>query len=110
MHFHKSYKVGPHKTPYIIKAILVLIAGASILGAIIAPFFQANHLAYFLGLSLSGIKHFFLWQLITYNFIEPGFGINVGFLLKVLFNMYLIWIIGTTVVLFRKIRLQGKRT
>jgi len=98
MHFHKSYKLGPTTTPLIIKIILGLIISISVLSSLINPFFKNHYIAYFLGLSLSGIKHFFIWQFITYNFLQPGYGININFIISLLFNLYLIWIIGASVI------------
>ncbi len=98
MHFHKSYKIGPSKTPLIIKTILGLIISLSVLNALISPFFKAHFITYFLGLSVEGIKNYFVWQFITYNLLQPGYGINISFIIELLFNLYLLWIIGTSVL------------
>lgn len=98
MNFHKSYRIGPPKTPLIIKILLGLIICISIISALIGPFFKANYIGYFLGLSISGFKSFFFWQLVTYNFLQSTYGININFIAQLLFNTYLIWIIGTSVV------------
>lgn len=98
MHFHKSYKLGPSNTPFIIKTILGIIIGISILNALIAPFINTNYITYLLGLSISGIKNYFYWQFLTYNFLVPAHGINITFIIDLLFNAYLLWIIGTSVI------------
>jgi len=92
------YKVGPLKTPLIVKLLLILTVSISVISAILLPILKINYSAFFLGLSLEGIKNFFLWQLITYNFLEIGFGININFIISLLFNMYLIWITATQIV------------
>lgn len=98
MHFHRSYKLGPTQTPIIIKGLIAIIVCLSVLGALIAPFFKTNFFAYLFGLSISGIKHYLYWQFITYNFLQPSYGLNISFIIELLFNVYLLWIIGTSVL------------
>lgn len=98
MHFQKSYKMVPAKTPLIIKTLLGLIVCASMLNAITAMFFKAQYIAYLLGLSLDGFKHYYLWQLATYALPQPAQGITLSFLIELAFNLYLIWIIGSSVL------------
>lgn len=43
--------------------------------------------------STAGIKKLFLWQLITYIFVEKG-PISLNFFLNLAFNMYILWIFG----------------
>ncbi len=98
MHFHRSYNICPSKTPTIIKFMLILILGLSVFSAIITPSLKLNYFGYYLGLSLDGIKHYYFWQLITYNFLQPSYGISIGFLAHLLFNCYIIWFIGCSVI------------
>jgi membrane associated rhomboid family serine protease len=67
--------------------------------AVSSMYFKYDYIAYFLSLSLIGIKKIFLWQLLTYGFLQPSFGLNVGFIAHLFFNMYIFWIIGSDVVL-----------
>lgn len=53
---------------------------------------------YYLGLSWAGIQSFFLWQPISFLFVHHGQGgLSLGFLIELLFNMYLLWMMGTAV-------------
>jgi membrane associated rhomboid family serine protease len=47
-----------------------------------------------LTLSRNGIEHFFLWQLITYIFLEKG-PFSLSFFINLAFNMYLLWVFGS---------------
>jgi membrane associated rhomboid family serine protease len=98
MHFQKSYKIGPRNTPIIIKIILGFIISLSLFNALITPFFKAHYITYFLGLSVDGLKNYYFWQLVTYNFLQISYGISISFIIELLFNVYLIWIIATSVL------------
>lgn len=47
-----------------------------------------------LALSWLGIDRFYLWQFITYIFVERG-PINFSFVISLAFSMYLLWIFGS---------------
>ncbi len=51
------------------------------------PFFPTFPFDYYFDLSLGGLKHWYLWQLVTYGFIHGGF-------LHLLFNCWAIYIFG----------------
>jgi len=52
-----------------------------------------------LSLSLWGIHHFCLWQFVSYLFVQPvAAGISFGLLLQVFFDLYLLWVIGTSLL------------
>lgn len=55
-----------------------------------------------LSLSALGIKKLFLWQFITYLFVQMG-QISFSFLLMTAFNAYILWIFGTSVIKSRGI-------
>ncbi len=98
MPYQTSYKLGPAKTPVVIKLILIFSATISILSAIISPFLKTNFFQYIFSLSLLGIKNYFFWQLITYSLFQAGYGIDISFIIVLLFNLYLIWTLGSSVV------------
>lgn len=77
------------RTP--LKVLIFLTIGVSLIAAFV-PQLQP-----LLTLSWAGIKHFYLWQLITYVFVEPG-PISFGFLLQLAFNMYILWMFGSTLI------------
>ncbi|NGX57036.1 MAG: hypothetical protein K1060chlam5_01292 [Candidatus Anoxychlamydiales bacterium] len=98
MPHHRAYKIGPVKTPFIIKVLILIMIIASFASAISSIYLKYDYISYFLSLSLIGIKKFFLWQLLTYAFLQPGYGISIGFIAHLLFNMYILWVIGSDVI------------
>src|SRR3989304_7248444 len=98
MPYKAAYKIGPRKTPLSLKVILLITISLSLISVVLSPFFRFNYPLYFLGLSLQGIKNFYLWQFLSYNFIQPGYGLNIGYLVHLVFNIYLIWTIGALVI------------
>ena len=88
-----SNPLGPEKTPHPLKVLIWTTAGVSLLSALI-PRIQP-----LLALSLSGIQHFYLWQLVSYLFVHPTLGgITFPFLLHLAFNLYLLWVFGTSLL------------
>lgn len=52
-----------------------------------------------LGLSKEGIRHFFLWQWLSYSFFEPSaHGINGSLLIQLGFSLYLLWVFGASLI------------
>lgn len=52
-----------------------------------------------LSLSLWGLKHGFVWQFFTHFFISPQTnGLSLSFILYLLFNMYFLWVVGSSVL------------
>ncbi len=98
MKYPHAYKIGPYKTPKIIKVLLLSIIIISLIAAITTPYTGFNYIGYFLGLSISGVKNFFFWQFFTYSLLQPGFGLNIGFITHLVFNMYILWVIGSDVI------------
>lgn len=49
----------------------------------------------FLALSSLGVKKWYLWQLISYPLVQRG-GISLPFFIELGFNMYLLWIFGSS--------------
>jgi hypothetical protein len=89
MQSNASYGMGPSRTPHPLKIFLVILAASSL----IAPFFPI--LQTWLALSLPGIQHLFLWQLLSYSFVEINpLGISFPFFMQLAFNLYLLWVLG----------------
>ncbi len=74
---------------------LKILIGLTICLSLAAPF--VPHLQDWLILSWAGIEHLYLWQLITYAFIEPG-PLSFGFFIQLAFNMYILWVFGATLI------------
>lgn len=98
MQYHKPHRIGPSKTPFIVKAILAVILFLSVFVAIVSPFIKSTYLLYLFGISLEGIKNLFFWQFFTFSLIQPGMGLDFNFIITIIFNLYLIWVTATTVV------------
>lgn len=77
------------RTP--LKILIFLTIGTSL----IAGFFPKLYL--WLALSWAGIEHFYLWQLITYIFLERG-PFSLSFFLQLAFNMYILWMFGASLI------------
>lgn len=94
----------PFDTPSIIKKLLIATAAICIGSALSEPFFNAifgtTGLQQWLSLSWYGIKNFALWQPVSYLFVQyTGTSvITLPFLLSLLFNLYMLWIAGSSVV------------
>lgn len=92
---------GPEFTPNLIRNLIILTCGISLVAALTEPLmgmlFGLPGLSYLFCLSWNAIQHYFLWQVGTYLFIEGtnGFGISLSFLIGLAFNMYLLWIMGS---------------
>lgn len=74
-----------------LKVLILLTICVSLLATLIPGFFS------YLVLTWSGIKHLYLWQFITYVFVEPG-PISFGYFLQLGFNMYVLWAFGSSLI------------
>ncbi|EFB42689.1 rhomboid family intramembrane serine protease [Parachlamydia acanthamoebae] len=95
---------GPEWTPPFIKQLIIAIASVSIICALLHPLFA--HVfgvlspAQWLSLSKYGMSNYFIWQPLTYPFIQEGtfYGISLSYLISLCFNMYILWVVGTAVM------------
>lgn len=84
---------GPSYTPYPLKVLLLLTGILSLLSTFIPP------LQAFLALSANTLPQLHLWQLITYLWTDPfAQGFSFPFCIHVAFNLYLLWIFGTSLM------------
>jgi len=100
-----SFFVGPHHTPKTIKWLIIFTIVATLISPI-ATYFLEHYVhipgpsAWF-SLSLFGIKQGWLWQPLTYFFLQTaGVGISISLLISLFFHMFLLWFAGSE-VLFR---------
>lgn len=93
----------PPSTPKLVKISVILTLILSLLSLLFHTLFtQILHLPspqLFLSLSSWGIHKFFLWQFLSYLFIQPFFGKEISFslILHIFFDLYILWKIGTTI-------------
>lgn len=96
MRNYSSQPFGTSQTPQVVKSMVFLTMGLSILAALFSSLLP---LSLTFGLSLAGIQKGFFWQLLSYVFLQPSFsGISFSFLIHLMFNCYLLWMIGTAIV------------
>jgi membrane associated rhomboid family serine protease len=98
------FRFGPENTPRFLAILIFTTIAITLSCALFNPLF-----VYFFGLgpeewlSLSwyGIKNTHLWQPVTYLFVQysGSQGINLSFLLGLASNMYIVWIMGSTIAL-----------
>ena len=88
-------RFGPTFTPKIIKILISIVGGVGIISALLYSFgFVLPQLL----LSLS-LPNFMIWQPLTYWMVQnSNTGISFSFLIGLIFNLYLIWIIGSSII------------
>jgi membrane associated rhomboid family serine protease len=99
----QPFRMGPRSTPKIVKwtilATLIVSFFSIISNTLFTEIFQISSPQYLLSLTTWGIHKFFIWQFVSYLFVQPlavG-GISFSFLLHLFFDMYLLWAIGSAI-------------
>lgn len=103
MTYTTTYQWGPGVTPKVISRLITWTCVITICSALLQALFDHLSIAPgpqdLLGLSWHGMQQWYLWQPITYLFIQSSYqGISFFFLLTLLFSMYLIWVLGSNLV------------
>lgn len=95
---------GPSDTPQSIRLLIILTCSVSIFSALTNTLF-VQWLGWtgpqeLLSLSWYGLRNYFLWQPISYLFIQDASsqGINLSYLLSLFVNMYILWLLGSTLL------------
>ncbi len=100
----QAFRLGPRATPKIIKwtiiATLILSFFSLISNDLFTQVFHTYSPQHLFSLTTWGIRNFFIWQFISYLFIQPlaGGGISMALILHVFFNLYLLWAIGSSLI------------
>ncbi len=103
MSYSHHQRLGPNRTPKALKNLLLWTLGISLFSALFNNFFP-QVLGWtspydWLSLSRWGMNHYFFWQFFTYIFVHPFVhGVSFSFLFSLAFNLYLIWIIGASIL------------
>jgi len=96
------FDIGPSNTPKVIKGLVAANAALSFLWALsikIFPIFSFYYLQYALTLTTDGIRHGFIWELLTFFFVHPApGGITFSFLIGLAFTCYLLWVFGSSLI------------
>lgn len=93
-------RFGPPNTPRPIKLLLLITGITALASALIHVFFGialgAFNPQWLLSLSSVGVSHFLLWQPLSYIFVHNvAGGITFAFFLYLLFNLYILWAMGS---------------
>lgn len=96
------YRWNPANTSTYLRLIIWITCSITFFAAILHNFFLFLHIATpldVLGLSWTGLQHFYLWQPFTYLFVQQSVppGIHFLFIVSVIINMYLLWLLGSMV-------------
>jgi len=99
MTFNSFNPIGPPITPpilkYLIGTIIVFSLGATLVGTLIGNTFLHSLFA----LSAEGIKSGFIFQFITYAFLQtPDFHLNLSYLIHLAFSLYILWVVGAQII------------
>ncbi len=103
MTYSNPHRLGPSRAP---RALKILVLGtflisllAALCNNIFPHLFGLASPEQLLGLSPWGVDHLFIWQFFTYLFVHPVVhGISFSFLLSLGFSLYLVWVIGTSII------------
>lgn len=97
-------RLGPESTPDTIKKLILVTCavtiGVAFFNSIVVYFWGEPGPIGWLSLSWWGMRSYKLWQPLTFLFVQQtGYGgINLSFLLILLFNMYILWVFGSDVL------------
>jgi len=110
MYQTKAFRLGPTSTPSIVKwtiiSTLIVSFFALISNALFSQVLGLPSPQYLFSLTTWGIHKFFLWQFISYLFVQPVTkgGISIALILHVFFDIYLLWAMGSAIVQARGIK------
>lgn len=98
---NQSVRWGPEITPFLVRNLIILTAGLSLISALSEPLlntlFGLPGLSHLLSLSWQGLHNYYIWQIVSFLFLEDthGYGLSFVFLIALAFNMYLLWVMGS---------------
>lgn len=109
MNYSNHHRAAPSRTPRALKILVLITFALSLFSALCDTLFPRSFglppPEQLLGLSTWGIDHGFYWQFLTYFFVNPvAHGISLSFLFSLAFSLYLIWVIGTSIIERRGVR------
>jgi membrane associated rhomboid family serine protease len=104
MSYSTLTRFGPGNTPGIIKGLIITTVVAALFSAAVQTIFDQFGLRpgpqELLSLSWQGMRSFYLWEIVTFLFIQSSssYGITFFYLVTLFFTMYLLWVLGSAVV------------
>ncbi|MCB1106503.1 MAG: rhomboid family intramembrane serine protease [Chlamydiia bacterium] len=100
----QTFRLGPNTTPKIVKWTIITTLALSffslVFNALFTQVLAIPSPQYLLSLTTWGIHKFFIWQFLSYLFIQPvdATGISMTLILHIFFDLYLLWAIGSSIV------------
>lgn len=106
MRYHtvSDFSIGPEFTPPTIQSLIIATCSISIAATIgTTVLFQLLAIIgpeFWLSLSWQGLKNYYVWQPVTYLFVQytSTYGFSFSYFINLLFQMYLLWVIGSQVL------------
>lgn len=103
MNILTEFSWSPRTTPGIIKQLIITICIASLLSGTIQAIFERFEWypgpEDILSLSWNGISHGYIWQPLTYFFIQNfSSPLSLPYLVSLFFSIYVLWVIGTALL------------
>jgi len=104
MYQTQPFKLGPNSTPTLIKWTIIATGFVSffslVFRALFTQVFGLPSPQYLLSLTVWGIHKFFLWQFVSYFFVQPitQEGASFSLVLQIFFTIYLLWTMGSSIV------------
>ena len=101
MSYTSTYRFTPGITPPVIKNLIIATCAVSLFAALtnnlFTYLFGSTGPQDWLSLSWWGVKKLYIWQFISYIFVQyTGFeGITFGYLINLTLSMYFLWIVGS---------------
>ena len=93
------------KPPKIVQWILIAMAVLTLLATQVPKIFGMITPQLLFGISSWGIKHGFIWQLLTFGFLHPaGTQLGFGLLFSLFFNLYILYFVSYSLVVTRGIK------
>ena len=100
----QPFRLSPRSTPKIVKWTIIatlIVSFLSIIShALFTQVFHIPSLQYLFSLTTWGIHKFFIWQFLSYPFLQPFSSgqISIELIFHLFFDSYLLWSIGSAVV------------
>jgi len=110
MHRNINFRFGPTSTPVIIKwtiiSTLIITLFSLVFHTLFTQILGFPSPQILFSLTTWGVHKFFLWQFISYLFVQSSAqgGVSFTLVLQILFDLYLLWSIGSTIVQERGIK------
>ncbi|MBT4444761.1 MAG: rhomboid family intramembrane serine protease [Waddliaceae bacterium] len=103
MTYQRSYHLEGAAFPSILKKLIIFTVAISVISAFLDPiivyYFPVFAPQRLLSLSLWGLDRYMLWQPLSYMLIHPAsYGISLGFIIHLLFNMLILGFVGARVL------------